>query len=84
MTEGARKKLANIAEWMRVSKVSPNSQKTEFTILGHQFSTKKRELPETLELNGSEIKMVEKPNTCELQLMRAWIGTSSLSELEVK
>ena len=27
MTEGARKELANIGEWMRVNKLSPNPQK---------------------------------------------------------
>ena len=29
-------------------------------IIGHPLSTRKRDLPETLELNGSEIKRVEK------------------------
>ena len=47
MTEGARK-LANIAEWVRVNK------------LRHPLSTRKPELPETFELNGSEIKRLEK------------------------
>ena len=60
MTEGASKELANIAEWMRVNKLSPNPQKTEFMIIGHPFSTKNPELPETLELNGSEVKRVER------------------------
>ena len=60
MTECARKELANIAEWMRVNKLSPNPQKTEFMIIGHPLSTRKPELPETLKLNGSEIKRVEK------------------------
>ena len=46
---------------MRVNKLSPNPQKTEFTIIGHPLSTRKPALPETLELNGSEIKRVEKP-----------------------
>ena len=60
MTEGAHKELANIAEWMRVDKLSPYPQKTEFMIIGHPRSTGKLALPETLELNGSEIKRVEK------------------------
>ena len=50
MTEGAHKELVNIAEWMRVNKLSPDSQKTEFMIIGHPLSTRKAELPETLEL----------------------------------
>ena len=60
MTEGARKELANTAEWVRVNKLSPNPQKTEFVIIGHPLSTRKPERPETLNLNGSEIKWVEK------------------------
>ena len=35
-------------------------QKTEFMIVGHPLSTRKPELPETRELNGSRIKRVEK------------------------
>ena len=50
MTESAHKELVNIAEWMRVNKLSPDSQKTEFMIIGHPLSTRKLELPETLEL----------------------------------
>ena len=60
MTEYACKELANIAEWMRGNKLSPNPQKTEFMIIGHSLSTRKPELPETLKLNGSEIKRMEK------------------------
>ena len=60
MTEDARNELANIAEWMRVNKLSPNPQKTEFMIIGHPLSTRKPKLPEALELNGSEMKRVEK------------------------
>ena len=60
MIEDARKELANITEWMRVNKLSPNPQKTEFMIIGYPLSTRKPDLPETLELNGSEIKRVEK------------------------
>ena len=58
--EGARKELANIVEWMRVNKITPNPQKTKFMIIGNSLCTRKPELPETLELNGSEIKRVEK------------------------
>ena len=56
MTECARKELANIAEWMRVNKLSPNPQKTEFMNIGYPPSTRKPELPDTLKLNGSEVK----------------------------
>ena len=60
MTECTRKELANIAEWMRVNKVSPNPQKTKFMIIGHTFSTRKPELPEKRKLDGSERKRLEK------------------------
>ena len=59
MTVCARKELANIAEWMRVNKLRPNPQKTEFMIIGRPLSIRKPELPETLKLNGSEIKRME-------------------------
>ena len=62
MIEGAHKEVANIAEWMRVNKLSPNPQKTEFMIIGLSLSTRKQALPETLKLNGSERKWVEKTN----------------------
>ena len=45
---------------MRVNKLSPNPQKTKFMIIGHSLNTRKPELPETLELNGSDLKRVEK------------------------
>ena len=45
---------------MSVNKLSPNPQKTECMIIGNPLNTRKPELPETLKLNGSEIKRVEK------------------------
>ena len=66
MTDGALKELAYTVEWMRVNKLSLNPKKTEFMIIGQQFSIKKLELPETLELNGSEIKRVGKAKYLEI------------------
>ena len=60
LTEGAHRELANIAERMRVNKLSPNPQKLKFVIIGKPLSTRKPKLPGTLELNGSEIKRVER------------------------
>ena len=60
MTEDARKEIANIAEWMGVNQPSHIPKKTECMIIGHPLCTSKPELPETLELNGSEIKRVGK------------------------
>ena len=64
----------------------PNPQKTELMIIGHPLSTRKPELSETLELNGSEIKRAEKPSVWDLLLMKSksCIVMSSLSELEIK
>ena len=45
---------------MRVDKLSPNPQKTQFMVIGHPLSTRKPKLPETFKHNGSEIKRVEK------------------------
>ena len=61
MIQRAHKELVDIAEWISGNKLSTNPQETEFMIIGHPLSTRKQALPETLELNGSEIKRVEKP-----------------------
>ena len=66
MTEYACKELASIAELMRVNKLSPDPQKTKFMIIGHPLSTRKQELPETLKLNGSELKRMEKTKYLEI------------------
>ena len=52
---------------MKVSKLIPNSQKTEFMIIGHPLNTRKLELPEALELKGSEINRVQ--NTKYLKII---------------
>ena len=45
---------------MRVNKLSPNPEKTEFMIIGHPLKTKNLELPEVLKLNNFDIKRVNK------------------------
>ena len=64
--EDAHKELSNIAECMRVNKLSPNPQKTEFMIIGHPFKTRRPELPETLELNDSDVTKVDKRKYLEI------------------
>ena len=54
MTEGTLRELANFAERIRVNKLSPNPQQAAFMRIGHQFSTRNTELPETLGLNDSD------------------------------
>ena len=58
MTDNAHKELANIAEWMRVNKLSPNPQKAEFMITGYPLSTRKPALPETLELKVGHLSKI--------------------------
>ena len=43
---------------MRINKLSPNSQKTEFMIRGHPLNAKHPSLPESLVLNNHNIKRV--------------------------
>ena len=50
--EGARDELANIAEWMRVNKLNPNPQKTEFIIIEHPCSTVNRSFQRHLSLTA--------------------------------
>ena len=56
----ANKELRNISEWMRVSKLSENPDKTEYMIIGHPRRTNKVEISQQLHLNDSEIKRVTK------------------------
>ena len=35
----AQQELRNISEWMRINKLSPNPQKTEFMVIGHPRKT---------------------------------------------
>ena len=52
MTEGAHKELANIAEWMRVNKLSPNPQKTDYMIIGTHSAQENRRFQEHLSLTA--------------------------------
>ena len=45
---------------MRLNKLSANSQKTEYMIIGHPRRTNKVEIYETLRLNNSDIRRVKK------------------------
>ena len=56
----AQDELGNISEWMRLSKLSANPQKTEYMFIGHPNRTNKITQQEELKLNGSEIKRVKK------------------------
>ena len=59
LVDDAHHELLNISEWMRVNKLSPNPKKTEFMVIGHSLKTKNLNIPQTLRLNGSDIKKVD-------------------------
>ena len=59
----AQDELDNISEWMRLSKLSANPQKTEYMFIGHPNRTNKLTEQEELKLDGSEIKRVKKTNS---------------------
>ena len=50
--------LHNIAEWLRVNKLSPNPSKTEYMIIDHPRKTKGTNPPIGLTLSKKEIKQV--------------------------
>lgn len=45
---------------MRRNKLSPNPEKTEFTVVGYSRKTENLDFPEELKLNNYDIKMVKK------------------------
>ena len=58
MIDNASQEMLNLSEWMRINKLSPNPQKTEFMIIGHPLKAKHPSLPESLVLNDHNIKRV--------------------------
>ena len=55
----AQDELCSISEWMRLSKLSANPQKTEYVFIGHPNRTNKITEQEELKLNDSEMKRVK-------------------------
>ena len=58
MIDNASQEILNLSEWMRINKLSPNPQKTEFMIIGYPLKAKHPSLPESLVLNNHNIKRV--------------------------
>ena len=56
----AQEELTHVSEYMRLNKLSANPQETEKMIIGHPRRANKVEVQETLKLNGSDIKQVQK------------------------
>ena len=46
MVEGANQEHVNIAEWMKVNKLSPYLKKTESMIMGYPLNTRSPDIPE--------------------------------------
>ena len=60
LVDDAHHELLNISEWMRANKLSPNPKKAEFMVIGHSLKTKNLDIPQTLTLDGSDIKRLIK------------------------
>ena len=60
LMEKAQAELLNIAEWMRINKLSLNPTKTEYMILDHHRRRKNRELLPQVFINRQKIKQVDK------------------------
>ena len=54
----AQQELLNLAEWMRINKLSPNPAKTEYMIIGHSRKVNTVNISNALMLNDSVIKRV--------------------------
>ena len=58
--------MLNLSEWMRINKLSPNPQKTEFMIIKHPLKAKHPSLPESLVLNNHNIKKIRQTKSLGL------------------
>ena len=52
--------LYNIAEWLRQNKLSLNTDKTEYMVMGHKRQTNSIHGPLEVKINGRQIKRVKK------------------------
>ena len=79
-----RTEVDNIAEWLRQNKLSLNTDKTEFMVVGHKRQTKRIHGPLEVNINGGPIKRVKKLNTLELQWTKTLHGMSNIRTSKVK
>ena len=56
----AQQELFNLSEWMRINKLSPNPEKTEYMIIGHSRKLNTLNTSNPLTINGTDIKRVTK------------------------
>ena len=55
-----RTEVDNIAEWLRQNKLSMNTDKTEYMVVGHKRQTNRIQGPLEVNINGGPIKRVKK------------------------
>ena len=64
----AQAELHNIAEWMRVNKLSPNPSKIEYVIIGHPRKAEGTNAPIGLTLSNKEIRRVSSAKSLGLMV----------------
>ena len=62
LIETAQAELLNIAEWMRINKLSLNPTKTECMIIDHPRRRKNRELLQQVFINRDKLSRLTKQN----------------------
>ena len=79
-----RTEVDNIAEWLRHKKLSLNTDKTEYMVVGHKRQTNRIHSPLEVNINGGPIKRVKKKiNTLELQWTKTLHGMSNIRASKV-
>ena len=73
-----RTEVDNIAEWLRQNKLSLNTDKTEYMVVGHKRQRNRIHSPLEVNINEGPIKRVKKLNTLELQWTRTLHGMSNV------
>ena len=73
-----KNELENISNWMGINKLSLDTSKSEYMVIGHRRQLNKlgNDLPDFL-LDNEVIKRVDKQNTWESTSSNALIGESS-------
>ena len=56
MIDNASQEMLSLSEWMRINKLSPNPQKTEFMIIGYPIKAKHPSLHENLVFDNHNVK----------------------------
>ena len=77
MIDNASPEMLNLSEWVRINKLGPNPQKTEFVVIGHPLKAKHPRLPQSLVLNNHSIKRVTQTKSLGLIVdKKPFVGTT--------